>query len=103
MFHIAQVYQSLMKVDAERVRAFSVGKGDGLEIKRQNMETKEERIAKLKAVQAKFKRVEGMLLALDDIDLEADDAVEKYADGLMKAAELQSEARAEAICLLRLD
>ena len=67
------------------------------------METKEERIAKLKAVQAKFKRVEEMLLALDDIDLEADDAVEKYADGLMKAAELQSEARAEAICLLRLD
>ena len=33
----------------------------------------------------------------------ADDAVERYADGLMKAAELQSEARAEAICLLRLN
>lgn len=30
MFHIAKVYQSLMKVDAERVRAFSVDEGGGL-------------------------------------------------------------------------
>ena len=92
-----------MKVDTEKVRAFSVVKGDGWEIKWQNMETKEERIAKLKAVQAKFKRVEEMLLALDDIDLDADDAVEKYADGLLKAAELQEEARKETIALLRLN
>ena len=92
-----------MKVDAEKVRAFSVVEGDGWEIKRQNMETKEERIAKLKAVQAKFKRVEEMLLALDDIDLDADDAVKKYSDGLLKAAELQEEARTEAIGLLRLN
>ena len=90
-------------MDAERVRAFSVVWGDGLVIKRRNMETKEERIAKLKAVKAKFQRVEEMLLALDDIDLEADDAVEKYADGLLKAAELQEEARTEAIGLLRLN
>lgn len=92
-----------MKVDAEKVRAFSVVEGDGWEIKRQNMETKEERIAKLKAVQAKFKRVEEMLLALDDIDLDADDAVKKYSDGLLKAAELQEEARKEAVALLRLN
>lgn len=103
VFHATKVYQSLMKVDAEKVRAFSVVEGDGWEIKRQNMETKEERIAKLKAVQAKFKRVEEMLLALDDIDLEADDAVKKYSDGLLKAAELQEEARKEAVALLRLN
>lgn len=82
-------------MDAERVRAFSVDEGDGWEIKRRNMETKEERMAKLDAIQEKLKRVDEMLLELNGIDEDAGDAVERYTEGLAMAMALQDEAKEE--------
>ena len=82
-------------MDAERVRAFSVDEGDGWEIKRRNMETKEERMAKLDAIQEKLKRVDEMLLGLNGINEDADDAVERYTEGLAMAMALQDEAKEE--------
>ena len=82
-------------MDAERVRAFSVDEGDGWEIKRRNMETKEERMARLEAIQEKLKKVDEMLLGLNGIDEDADDAVERYAEGLAMAMALQDEAKEE--------
>ena len=79
-------------MDAERVRAFSVDEGDGWEIKRRNMETKEERMAKLDAIQEKLKRVDEMLLGLNGIDEDAGDAVERYTEGLAMAMALQDDA-----------
>lgn len=82
-------------MDAERVRAFSVDEGDSWEIKRRNMETKEERMAKLDAIQEKLKRVDEMLLELNGIDEDAGDAVERYTEGLAMAMALQDEAKEE--------
>ena len=82
-------------MDAERVRAFSVDEGDGWEIKQQNMETKEERMARLEAIQEKLKKVDEMLLGLNGIDEDADDAVDRYAEGLAMAMALQDEAKEE--------
>ena len=59
------------------------------------METKEERMARLEAIQEKLKRVDVMLLGLNDIDEDADDAVERYAKGLALAMALQDEAKEE--------
>ena len=41
------------------------------------METKEERMARLEAIQEKLKRVDEMLLGLNGIDEDAGDAVER--------------------------
>ena len=59
------------------------------------METKEERMAKLDAIQEKLKRVDEMLLGLNGIDEDADDAVERYTKGLAIAMTLQEEAKEE--------
>ena len=59
------------------------------------METKEERMAKLDAIQEKLKRVDEMLLGLNGIDEDAGDAVDRYAEGLAMAMALQDEAKEE--------
>lgn len=59
------------------------------------METKEERMAKLDAIQEKLKRVDEMLLGLNGIDEDAGDAVERYTEGLAMAMALQDEAKEE--------
>lgn len=59
------------------------------------METKEERMAKLDAIQEKLKRVDEMLLGLNGINEDADDAVERYTEGLAMAMALQDEAKEE--------
>ena len=59
------------------------------------MERKDEKMAKLDAIQEKLKRVDDMLLGLNDIDEDADDAVERYAKGLAMAMALQDEAKEE--------
>ena len=59
------------------------------------METKEERMARLEAIQEKLKRVDEMLLELNGIDEDAGDAVDRYAKGLALAMALQDEAKEE--------
>ena len=59
------------------------------------MERKDENMAKLDSIQEKLKRVDEMLLRLNDIDEDSDDAVERYAKGLALAMALQDEAKEE--------
>ena len=52
-------------------------------------------MAKLDAIQEKLKRVDEMLLGLNGINEDADDAVERYTEGLAMAMALQDEAKEE--------
>ena len=46
-------------------------------------------------LQEKLKKVDEMLLGLNGIDEDADDAVDRYAEGLAMAMALQDEAKEE--------